>query len=83
MSPLPRIFTVPVEAWTGPESDPVPAWRRIASFAVPILAFLVVTLLWAFGPWAAPWVVAAVVVVAIVQTVRDVRRARRRGRRAS
>ena len=80
MTDYPRISTVPVEAWAGPEDDPVPVWRRIASFAVP---FAVVALVWAFVPWAAPWVVAAVVVVAIVQTVRDVRRARGRGRRAS
>ena len=81
MSNLPRISTVPIEAWTGPEDDPVPVWRRIASFAVP---FAVVALVWAFVPWAAPWLVVAVVaVVAVVQTVRDVRRAQRRGRRAS
>ena len=81
MTDYPRISTVPVEAWTGPEDDPVPVWRRITSFAVP---FAVVALVWAFVPWAAPWgVVAAVVVVAIVQTVRDVRRARGRGRRTS
>lgn len=81
MTDYPRISTVPVEAWTGPEDDPVPVRRRITSFAVP---FAVVALVWAFVPWAAPWLVIAVVaVVAVVQTVRDVRRAQRRGRRTS
>ena len=75
MTDYPRISTVPVEAWTGPEDDPVPVWRRIVSFAVPLV---VGALVWACVPWAAPWVLAAVVFVTVVQTVRDVRRARRR-----
>lgn len=75
MSDLPRLSPVPLEAWTGPEDDPTPVWRRVALFAVPFVGML---LLWIYLPGAAPWVLGAACVVMVVQVVREVRRARRR-----
>lgn len=73
MSDLPRISPVPVEAWSGPEDDPTPVWRRVLSFAVPFVGVLV---LCTSLPRAVPWVLGAVGVVTVVRVVREVRGSR-------
>lgn len=74
MSGLPRISPVPVEAWTGPEEDPTPVWRRAMSFVIPFAGVLVLCF---YLPRAVPWVLGAVGVVTVVRIVHEVRRARR------
>lgn len=73
MTGLPRISPVPVEAWTGPEDDPTPAWRRVLSFVVPFVGVLVLCF---YLPGTVPWVLGAAGVVTLVKVVREVRRAR-------